>query len=450
MSASNTTPIAIVTKAQLPDWLERNPSAKTWTEANKFTAAPGSFLFFPDGEGHIERVLAAPFDDARVWSLAALPMALPEGRYRFETPLDRAAATEIALGWRLGSYAFSRYKAPKRAPAALDWPEESDRNEVERLAAAVFLARDLINTPAADMGPSELAQAGMKIAHRHRAEARLIVGDGLLDANYPAIHAVGRASSRPPALLDFTWGRPDAPRVTLVGKGVCFDTGGLDIKPADGMLEMKRDMGGAAIMLGLADALMAADTQIRLRVMTPIVENSISGNAMRPRDVIRTRCGKTVEIGNTDAEGRLILCDALSEADSESPDLLVDCATLTGAAKIALGAEIQALYCDDDSAAAAMQQAGVARGDPLWRMPIWRGYRKLLDTDIADLNNVAKTPLGGSIVAAVYLADFVSAAKTWAHLDVIAANTIKRPGRPEGGEATGLRALYAYIRERYA
>ncbi len=257
-------------------------------------------------------------------------------------------------------------------------------------------------------------------------------------------------SSRAPRLIDLRWGDEGAPKVTLVGKGVCFDTGGLDLKPREGMLEMKKDMGGAAVMLGLASALMSANTPIRLRLLIPAVENSVAGNAYRPLDIVRTRSGKTVEIGNTDAEGRLVLCDALAEADSERPELLLDCATLTGAARIALGPELQALFCDDDEVADGLLKAGTKVGDPLWRMPIWRPYRKLIDGKCADLNNVAQGTFAGSIIGALYLAEFVSASTPWAHLDIMAANPTSKPGRPEGGEATGMRALYAYIRQRYA
>jgi leucyl aminopeptidase len=260
---------------------------------------------------------------------------------------------------------------------------------------------------------------------------------------------VGRASSRPPCLIDIRWGDPAAPKVTLVGKGVCFDTGGLDIKPAAAMLQMKKDMGGGAVVLGLASALMTAGAPIRLRVLVPAVENSVSANAIRPRDIVRTRIGKTVEIGNTDAEGRLILCDALAEADSEAPALIVDCATLTGAARVALGPELQALFCNDDAVADGLLRASAAASDPLWRMPLWQPYRKLIDSKVADFNNVADSPFGGAIIAALYLAEFVKPSTPWAHLDMMASNTRDLPGRPEGGEATGLRALYGYLRQRF-
>ncbi len=446
---SDAIPITIVDKQSLPRWLEASPQHARWVAAMGFKAEPGSVVMLPKFDGGVERVLAAANDGPPVWSFAGLPSSLPEGQYAFEHTLTRERANDIALGWTLGAYAFSAYKSPKRSPALLAWPEEGDRALVTRLSTSVAFARDLINTPAEDMGPGELIEAGERVAAASGAKVRVIRGDDLLRENYPTIHAVGRAASRPPALLDLRWGDTRAPRVTLVGKGVRFDTGGLDIKPREGMLEMKRDMGGAAVVLGLARALMDAELLIRLRVLVPAVENSVSANAIRPRDIIRTRSGKTVEVGNTDAEGRLILCDALTEADTESPELMIDCATLTGAAKIALGPELQALYSDDDLIASSLQATSMRVGDPLWRMPIWRPYRKQIDSPCADLNNVAQGPLAGSIIAALYLSEFVSSAEAWAHLDIMAANVATKPGRPEGGEATGLRALYAFIESRY-
>jgi len=442
-------PITPVTKDGLPAWLKEHQHYRSWLDAIGFKAEPGSFAFLAGDEGRVASVLAAPVEGESIWAFAGLPMSLPEGRYMLQTQPD-ASPTELALGWALGSYAFTRYKKPKRAPATLVLPNKADRSEVERIARGVFLARDMINTPAEDMGPEQIADAAQKLADAHRATLKVITGTELLEQNYPTIHIVGRASQRPPRLIDLRWGDPSAPKVTLVGKGVCFDTGGLDLKTREGMLEMKKDMGGAAIMLGLAGALMSAQVPIRLRALIPAVENSVAGNAVRPLDIVRTRGGKTVEIGNTDAEGRLILCDALAEADSEQPQLLIDCATLTGAARVALGTELQALYCDDDAVAGGMLQAGSEVGDPLWRMPIWRPYRREIEGKCADLNNVAQGQFAGSIIATLYLAEFVSQAKAWAHLDVMGSNRTARAGRPEGGEATGLRALYAYLRRRYA
>ncbi len=446
-SAIRITPIG---KADLPVWLDAHPDSRDWISAVGFKAEPGTFAFLGSNRGRPSGLIASPTEGGPVWAFAGLPTALPEGTYFLESGADPSSPTDFALGWALGSYAFTRYKKPKGSPAKLVWPTKAGRGEVERIAEAVFLARDLVNTPAEDMGPEQLAEAALTVAKTHGATARVITGDELLQQNYPTIHIVGRASSRAPRLIDLRWGDEAAPKVTLVGKGVCFDTGGLDLKPREAMLEMKKDMGGAAVVLGLASALMSANTPIRLRVLIPAVENSVAGNAYRPRDIVRTRSGRTVEIGNTDAEGRLILCDALTEADSERPDLLVDCATLTGAARIALGPELQALYCDDDTVADGLLKAGTKVGDPLWRMPIWRPYRKQIEGKCADLNNVAQGSFAGSIIAALYLAEFVSTSTRWAHLDIMGSNPTARPGRPEGGEATGLRALYAYIRQRYA
>ena len=442
--------ITPVGEAALPHWLEAHPASREWLSAVGFKGEPGTFAFLAGEKGRPSGLITSPPEGRPVWAFAGLPAALPEGTYYLESGNDEPSATEFALGWALGSYAFTRYKKPKRLPAKLVWPAKADRNEVERIAEGVFLARDLINTPAEDMGPEQLAEAVLAVARVHGATTEVIVGDELLERNYPTIHMVGRASSRPPRLIDLRWGDEAAPKVTLVGKGVCFDTGGLDLKPREGMLEMKKDMGGAAVVLGLASALMSANTAIRLRVLIPAVENSVAGNAYRPRDIVRTRSGKTVEIGNTDAEGRLVLCDALTEADSERPELLLDCATLTGAARIALGPELQALYCDDDAVADGLLNAGSEVGDPLWRMPLWRPYRRQIDGKCADLNNVAQGTFAGSIIAALYLAEFVSASTAWAHLDIMGSNPTARPGRPEGGEATGMRALYTYLRQRYA
>ena len=423
---------------------------RTWLKALGFTAEPGKFVFLPGSNGRPNKVIVgANLERDPMWALAGLPDSLPEGRYRLGARLAREQATKVALGWALGAYAFTRYKTSKRAFATLVWPDKADRQEVERLARGVFLARDLINTPAEDLGPPELAAAASKVARQYDAHCTVISGSDLLKKNYPTIHAVGRASSRPPCLIDLRWGRKNAPQVTLVGKGVCFDTGGLDLKPAANMLQMKKDMGGAAVVLGLASALMSAKAPIRLRVLIPAVENSVSANAIRPLDIVRTRSGKTVEIGNTDAEGRLILCDALAEADSENPSLLIDCATLTGAARVALGPEVQALFCNDDALADAILRASVDVADPIWRLPIWKPYRKLIDSKVADFNNVADGPFAGAIIGALYLAEFVRESTPWAHLDIMASNTKARPGRPEGGEATGLRALYRMIRQRF-
>jgi leucyl aminopeptidase len=441
-------PVNAVSKAGLAAWRESAPPReRDWVMATGFTGEAGKLALVPDKKGGLGRVLIGLTEgEAAIWAFAGLSDVLPEGSYRVETIPEGGDGTRIALGWALGTYAFTRYREKKKARGTrLVWPDAADRGLVKRLAGGVFLARDLINTPASDMGPAELADAAIAVAKKAGAKHRVIEGDALLAENYPTIHAVGRASVRAPRLVDIIWGEKSAPKVTLVGKGVCFDSGGLDLKPASGMLNMKKDMGGAAIMLGLAQAIMHAELPVRLRVLLPCVENAVSGNAMRPRDIVKTRKGLTVEIGNTDAEGRLILCDALAEASTENPALLVDAATLTGAARVALGPELPALFCNDDHLAAALLAAGTAEDDPLWRMPLWRGYRRLLDSKVADLNNVSEGPQGGAITAALYLQEFAAPGIPWAHLDVMAWNNRSRPGRPEGAEAQTLRALYAHI-----
>jgi len=447
-------PITPLTKKQLPAWLDEAPdSERNWVRAIGFSADPGKHALVPGNAGRFTRVVVGlgDADDTRrtMWALAGLPAKLPEGCYRIETMPEGAAPTRLALGWVLATYVYSRYSSKMRPDATLAWPEGADRGRVERLARAIFLARDLANTPAGDLGPDELAAEAVQVAKAAGARHRVIVGDQLLAENYPTIHAVGRAAAKAPRLVDIMWGDEAAPRVTLVGKGVCFDTGGLDLKTASGMRLMKKDMAGAAIVLGLAQAIMDAGLPVRLRVLLPLVENAVSGNAMHPMDIVRTRKGLTVEIGNTDAEGRLILCDALAEASTEKPELLVDMATLTGAARVALGPELAALFCNDEALAEGLLEAAESEEDPMWRMPLWRPYRKMIDSKIADINNVSESPHAGAITAALYLQEFVDPGIPWAHLDVMAWNPQSRPGRPEGAEATALRALYAHIAQRF-
>jgi len=448
-------PVVALTKDGLPAWLDAAPQReRNWLTAIGFSADPGKLALIPAADGGLARVALGLGEEgnpgAGMWALAGLPDALPEGSYRLESAPDGADPTQLALGWALATYAFTRYRVKKAAATALVWPEGADRGRVERLARAVFLARDLANTPAGDLGPAELAAEAVRIAKAAGAKHRVIVGDELLAENYPTIHAVGRAAAQPPRLVDIVWGDAAAPKVTLVGKGVCFDTGGLDLKTASGMRLMKKDMSGSAIVLGLAQAVMEADLPVRLRVLLPIVENAVSGNAMHPMDIVRTRKGLTVEIGNTDAEGRLILCDALAEAATERPELLIDVATLTGAAWVALGPQMAALFCNDDGLAEALLAASAAEDDPIWRMPLWRPYRKMIDSKIADLNNVSDSPYAGAVTAALYLQEFVEPDIPWAHLDGMAWNPQSRPGRPEGAEAMALRALYACIDQRFS
>jgi leucyl aminopeptidase len=447
-------PVAVLTKDRFPSWLAEAPEReRNWLTAIGFSGKQGKLALVPAADGRLARVVVGLGEGtepgAGMWALAGLPGALPEGSYRLEITPDDGDPTRLALGWALATYAFTRYRAKKAATTALVWPDGADRGLVERLANAVFLARDLANTPAGDLGPAELAAEATRVAKAAGAKHRVIVGDELLAENYPTIHAVGRAAAQPPRLVDIVWGKPSAPKVTLVGKGVCFDTGGLDLKTASGMRLMKKDMAGAAIVLGLAQAIMDANFPVRLRVLLPLVENAVSGNAMHPMDIVRTRKGLTVEIGNTDAEGRLILCDALAEAATEKPALLIDMATLTGAARVALGPELAALFCNDDRLAESLLASAKAEDDPMWRMPLWRPYRKMIDSKIADLNNVSESPHAGAVTAALYLQEFVDPDTPWAHLDVMAWNPQSRPGRPEGAEATTLRALYAHIAQKF-
>jgi leucyl aminopeptidase len=446
-------PVFALTQDRLPLWLGAAPEGRrNWVQAIGFSAEPGKVALVPGADGRLASILVGVGgveDGAGIRALAGLPELLPEASYRLAAAPEDADPTRLALGWALGTYTFTRYHRKPANGATLVWPEGADRGRTLRLAAAVFLARDLVNTPAGDLGPEELAAAAVQVAEAAGARHRTFVGEELLAENYPTIHAVGRASLRPPRLVDIGWGDPAAPKVTLVGKGVCFDSGGLDLKPASGMRLMKKDMAGAAIMLALAQAIMDAKLGVRLRVLLPLVENSLAANAIRPLDIVRTRKGLTVEIGNTDAEGRLILCDALAEAARENPALLFDIATLTGAARVALGPDLAALFCNDEPLAAGLLEAAAAEDDPMWRMPLWRPYRKTLDSKVADLSNVSESAHAGAITAALYLQEFVPPDIAWAHLDAFAWNPSPRPGRPEGAEATALRALYAYLAQRF-
>lgn len=461
-AAPGAIPITALAADRLDPWLAEQPEAvRAWIGAVGFKAEAGTTALLPGPDGRIARVLAGLGKGDDPWAFAALPGSLPPGDYRLDehrlgedggggvAAAAPAEATRAALAWALGGYAFTRYRPGGRRFASLVWPEGCDRPAVERAASATRLVRDLVNTPANDMGPAELAQAAKDLAAEFGAGVEEIVGDDLLARNYPAIHAVGRASARAPRLVDLTWGRPDHPLVAVVGKGVCFDTGGLDIKPSAGMLLMKKDMGGAAHALGLARMVMMAGLPVRLRVLIPAVENAISGDAFRPLDVVRTRKGTTVEIGNTDAEGRVILCDALHEAASGRPEALIDFATLTGAARVALGPELPALFCNDDALAAGLLAAGQEAADPMWRLPLHRPYRKMIDSKVADINNAGSGSFAGAITAALFLESFVPEGVRWAHLDTFAWNPSSRPGRPEGGEAMGMRAAFRFLEQNH-
>ncbi|HET6432882.1 leucyl aminopeptidase family protein [Dyella sp.] len=442
-------PVEAVTATQLPAARKRlGAPHKRWLEECGFTAAPGSHVLLADAAGKLVRVLAGVDADDALGALAALPCALPPGSYHLAAEGVALDAQHAALGWALGAYQFTRYRKARRVPATLAVPG-ADLAALAPLVEATALVRDLVNTPTEDMGPEQLAHAVQKLGKAHKAKVRDWVGDELLKHNFPTIHAVGRASHREPRLIELNWGRSGDPRLTIVGKGVCFDTGGLNLKGGDGMRWMKKDMGGAAHAIALAGLVMEARLPVRLTLLVPAVENAVSGNAMRPGEVITTRAGLTVEVDNTDAEGRLILCDALTYASEQKPDLIVDFATLTGAARVALGPDLPALFANRDELAAAVLAAGKRTADPLWQLPLWRPYRKMLDSYLADMANSGSSRHAGAITAALYLERFVPDTQAWMHLDTYAWNDGDRPGRPRGGEAMGLRAMFAFLQSRY-
>jgi leucyl aminopeptidase len=452
---SGSIPIHLIYEDDLEAWRRGLPEAgRNWSTASGFKAERNKLLITPGADGRPASIAVGvgrrtSREDLNCWLGASLPDRLPDGRYHLAERLEPTVATHFAFGWAYGQYKFERYRRPSTTRSAqLRMPEGADAGEVERLRASAALARDLINTPANDMNPEALAQAALDVARRYGARHRVIVGDDLLKERLHAIHSVGRAAVVAPRLVDVEWGDAAHPKVTLVGKGVCFDSGGLDIKPGASMLLMKKDMGGAAIALATAQLIMDAKLPLRLRLLLPIVENAISGNAFRPGDVLGTRKGLTVEVGNTDAEGRLILCDALALADEDKPDLLIDMATLTGAARVALGPEIPALFTTDDAAADELLRSGAAESDPLWRLPLWAPYDDELSSKVADMNNVSASGFSGSIIAGLFLKRFVAEARAWMHIDLYAWNGKDRPGRPIGAEPQAMRALYAYLKNR--
>jgi leucyl aminopeptidase len=445
-------PITFATKVTWGAVCETLPAqARQFATANGFAAKPGACLTLPAADGGIAHVVFGLEDETSkyrdLFRPGALPGLLPPGVYRFaNAPHDIRLA---ALAFALGSYRFTRYRKADRPDVRLVPPDGIDTADIARMAEAVTLARDLINTPSNDMGPEELAQAAKQLAARFGADFSCIVGDDLTRQNFPLIHAVGMASPRAPRLIDFSWGDPAHPKVTLVGKGVCFDTGGLDLKPSSGMLIMKKDMGGAANVLALALMVMDAGLKVRLRVLIPAVENAVAGNAFRPLDIFTSRKGITVEIGNTDAEGRLVLADALALADEEKPDLLIDLGTLTGAARVALGPDLPPFYTNDETLAQDVAVHAKQENDPLWRLPLWPPYDAWLDSKVATINNAPSGGFAGSITCALFLQRFVEAAKSWLHVDIYGWTPSAKPARPEGGECQAARAIYKLLSQRY-
>ncbi|MDE2062616.1 MAG: leucyl aminopeptidase family protein [Bradyrhizobium sp.] len=446
-------PISFVTKATWEAISANLPEpSRQFARASGFTAKPGAWLALPTATGEIAQVLFG-LEDATAkyrdpFRTGQLPGLLPPGVYRFANVAAEQAHL-ATLAFALGGYRFGRYRKSERPEVKLVPPDGVDIADVARMAEAATLARDLINTPSNDMGPQELAEAAQDLAQRFDARFTCVVGDELTRQNFPLIHAVGMASERAPRLIDFTWGDPSHPKVTLVGKGVCFDTGGLDLKPSSSMLIMKKDMGGAANVLALAQMVMDAALKVRLRVLIPAVENAVAGNAFRPLDIFTSRKGLTVEVGNTDAEGRLVLADALALADEEKPDLLIDLGTLTGAARVALGPDLPPFYTSDEALAELLSACAKQENDPLWRLPLWPPYDSWLDSKMADINNAPSGGFAGSITCALFLQRFVETAKSWLHVDIFGWTPSAKPGRPEGGECQAARAIYRLLSARY-
>ena len=442
--AEGAIPLELVYSGDFDGWLKAQPPTDQERAGQQRFQAKAKQVCWLGGVRAQARVAVGWDGTSSIATLGGLPMALGEGVYRLTQPADEVQL----LGWGLGSYQFTHYRRQAKVPARLLLPAEADFDRLNNIVAAVGLVRDLINIPAGDLLPSALAERAAEVANAQGANCRIIVGDDLIAQGFHAIHAVGRAAADVPRLIDITWGEADRPLIVLVGKGVCFDSGGLNLKTARGMRLMKKDMGGAAAALGLAQLIMAEELPVRLRLLIPAVENAVAGNAYRPGDILDTYAGIKVEIDNTDAEGRLILCDALALGAQDKPDLMVDFATLTGAARTAVGAELAAMFCNDDGLAADLLAAGAAVDDPLWRLPLHHAYGYLLESKVADTLNSAASPYGGAITAALFLAKFIGQVP-WAHFDVMGYNIRKRPGRPEGGEAMAVRAVFHYLEGKY-
>ncbi len=444
---ANATPIELVSKTDFSEWSTHQPEkVRNLVERAEFSGAANRYIEITDEAGRLERVIAGIGNEPTHKSLGALPNALPHGAYTIEYPPSEGIY-ELALGWGLGSYRFTTYRPNDQSDPRvlhLDSSHQSVQDEVDTIG----LVRDLINTPASDMLPHHLEAEVRRVANRHRADLNVVLDKELLKRGFRTIYTVGQASASEPRLMDLTWGNENDPKLTILGKGVCFDSGGLDLKTATGMRSMKKDMGGAATALGLADLVMRRQLPVRLRLLIPAVENAVSGNAYRPGDVIRTYKGLSVEVGNTDAEGRLILCDALALASEEKPELMVDFATLTGAARSAVGTEISAMFANNDAVASGIEDAAKELDDPVCRLPLYKGYRPGLRSPVADLCNIANFPEGGAITAALFLEAFVEET-SWVHYDINAFNSKSRPAHPIGGEAMGLRATYRYLEHSF-
>jgi leucyl aminopeptidase len=448
-TAQSSCAIHLVLKADFKTWsASQHAVVNTWLDQSGFKADAGNFSLLPNEQGELSAVILIIEDEHDVWQLGKLALQVPVGNYQLNTNLSDNALKQAYLAWGMGAYQFTMYKKAKREAATLYLPPALQADTLNAVLAA-SLVRDLINTPAEDLNPVALSRTMATLAAQFKADFSDVVGDDLLKQGYNAIHTVGRAAEKAPRLLDLTWGDPDAPKVTLVGKGVCFDSGGLDIKSASGMSIMKKDMGGAANALGLARMIMQAKLNVRLRVLIPAVENAITSNAFRPGDVITMQGGKTVEVTNTDAEGRLVLADALVTASKDKPDCLIDIATLTGAAKVATGTEIGAIFGRDLTLVRQIVDMAWREHDPLWALPMSSIFQSKLKSNIADLVNCASESFAGASTAACFLANFVDSDIDWLHCDIMGWNTSDRPGHPQGGEAMGIRALFAYLKSRF-
>ncbi len=450
-------PIIPIIKSQFEDWVKtQSPQDQRWTKANRFSAEAGTFCFMPKPDGYLSQILAGFSSADDFWSLGDLPLRLPEGQYQIPETLSiwrqPEQWREAVIAWGLGCYNFSLYQKrnikPDLSKVQLLIPSLADAALCQNLVDSIYLVRDLINTPAEDLSPELLARAAVDIAQQNNAAFQVVAGEELKNA-FPAIYAVGKGSSRPPQLVDIQWGNKNAPLLTLVGKGICFDSGGLNLKTGEGMRFMKKDMAGAAHVLGLARLIMLQNLPVRLRVLLAIADNMPSGNSYRPGDIVNTRGGVSVEITNTDAEGRMVLGDALAAATEEKPDLLMDFSTLTGAARVALGPDVAVLFSNHDELASDLIRAGEYCRDPIWRLPLYQAYERYLKSEVADMSNASAGPFAGAITAALYLKQFVGGAIPWAHFDLSAWNFDKLPGRPVGGEANALRAVFTYLNKRY-
>jgi leucyl aminopeptidase len=448
-----TVPIIPIAEQQLDTWAaKQDERTRNWLKAVNFKAKSGATSLICGEKGQLEKVLVGMRDVNDVRVFGQLAVSLPRGSYHVDvSQMDALLRYQLFLAWGMGSYQFTPYKKSPPLEAKLYLPKESVHQlYLESVLRATYLVRDMVNTPADDMMPADIAEVAINLADEFKAKVTQIIGEDLLKQNFPTVYTVGRASVHPPRVIDLRWGKPEHPKVTIVGKGVCFDSGGLDLKSASNMGLMKKDMAGGAHALGIARVIMALQLPVNLRILIPAVENAVSGEAYHPGDVIVTRKGTTVEVTNTDAEGRLILSDVLYAAAAEKPDVLIDFATLTGAARVALGTEISVFFTPDEALAKGLYAGAETEHDPVWQLPLYAPYRKLLDSKIADMVNSASSPYGGAITAAVFLKEFVADGICWAHFDVMAWNVSSKPAMPEGGEASALRAVVRYICQRFS